>query len=32
MCDRAIWLDRGKLIREGPVDEVLGAYHAAVAE
>jgi ABC-type polysaccharide/polyol phosphate transport system ATPase subunit len=28
MCDRAIWLDHGKLVGYGPLDEVLSAYHA----
>jgi ABC-type polysaccharide/polyol phosphate transport system ATPase subunit len=28
MCDRAIWLDHGKLMRSGRVGEVLEAYHA----
>ncbi len=26
ICNRAIWLDKGKLIAEGPVDEVCDAY------
>lgn len=26
LCDRAIWLDHGRLILNGPVDEVLEAY------
>ncbi|WP_292612399.1 ABC transporter ATP-binding protein [Methanobacterium sp. BAmetb5] len=26
ICNRAIWLDKGKLIAEGPVDEVCNAY------
>jgi ABC-type polysaccharide/polyol phosphate transport system ATPase subunit len=29
MCDRAIWLDHGRLMREGNVSEVLEAYHSA---
>ena len=28
MCDRAIWLDRGKIAAEGPLDEVLEAYQS----
>jgi ABC-type polysaccharide/polyol phosphate transport system ATPase subunit len=28
MCDRAIWLDHGKLMAQGSVDEVLEAYGA----
>ncbi|PKL72038.1 MAG: teichoic acid ABC transporter ATP-binding protein, partial [Methanobacteriales archaeon HGW-Methanobacteriales-2] len=26
ICNRAIWLDKGKLITQGPVDEVCDAY------
>ena len=26
LCDRAIWLDHGELILNGPVGEVSGAY------
>jgi ABC-type polysaccharide/polyol phosphate transport system ATPase subunit len=26
MCDRAIWLDHGQIVLEGPLDEVLSAY------
>ena len=26
ICNRAIWLDKGKLIAEGPVDEVCDVY------
>jgi teichoic acid transport system ATP-binding protein len=29
MCDRVIWVDRGKLRLDGPVDEVLEAYAEA---
>lgn len=29
ICDRAVWLDRGTLAADGPVDEVLTAYRAA---
>ncbi len=33
MCNKALWLDRGAVVRFGPVEEVLGAYHAcAVAD
>lgn len=28
-CDRAIWLDAGKLVMDGPVDLVADAYHLA---
>ena len=28
LCKRVIWLERGKLRMDGPVDEVLPAYHA----
>jgi ABC-type polysaccharide/polyol phosphate transport system ATPase subunit len=27
MCDRLLWLDHGKLMRQGGVEEVLEAYH-----
>ncbi len=27
MCDRALWLDHGSVMMDGPVDEVLDAYH-----
>ncbi|BAM02584.1 putative polysaccharide ABC transporter ATP-binding protein [Phycisphaera mikurensis NBRC 102666] len=29
LCDRAVWLDGGKLVQEGPVSEVVRAYRAA---
>jgi ABC-type polysaccharide/polyol phosphate transport system ATPase subunit len=32
MCDRAIWLDRGRLAAEGTVGEILGAYETAVGQ
>jgi ABC-type polysaccharide/polyol phosphate transport system ATPase subunit len=34
MCDRAIWLDHGELVMQGPVESVLAAYQGrpAVAE
>jgi ABC-type polysaccharide/polyol phosphate transport system ATPase subunit len=28
LCDRALWLDRGAVVREGPAAEVLDAYAA----
>ena len=28
MCDRALWLERGELVMDGPVDEVCDAYQA----
>jgi|GEM_PF-205240 len=28
MCDRALWLDQGRLVMDGPVDEVVDAYSA----
>jgi teichoic acid transport system ATP-binding protein len=31
ICDRAVWLDRGRLLRDGPADEVADAYEAATA-
>jgi ABC-type polysaccharide/polyol phosphate transport system ATPase subunit len=32
VCDRAIWLEHGKLIRAGPIVEILDAYTASSAE
>ena len=29
ICSRALWLDKGRLVLDGPVDEVAGAYEAA---
>jgi len=29
MCDRALWLDHGRVGAVGPVDQVISAYHAA---
>ncbi len=29
-CDRGIWLEKGKIIGDGPIDEVLGAYNNSV--
>jgi ABC-type polysaccharide/polyol phosphate transport system ATPase subunit len=26
LCDRGIWLERGEVVRDGPIDEVLTAY------
>ncbi len=31
MCDRALWLDGGRLVMDGPADEVCDAYQAARA-
>jgi ABC-type polysaccharide/polyol phosphate transport system ATPase subunit len=30
-CNRAIWLDHGRIVKAGPVDEVIAAYRASVA-
>lgn len=30
ICDRVLWIDHGRSVMEGAVDEVLAAYHAAV--
>lgn len=32
MCDRALWLDKGSLIMDGPVDDVLDAYQESRQE
>lgn len=32
MCSRALWMDKGQLIMDGPVDEVLGAYEATTVK
>lgn len=29
LCDRGIWLDHGRIIEDGPIDEVVDAYEAA---
>ncbi|PYF99393.1 teichoic acid transport system ATP-binding protein [Georgenia satyanarayanai] len=29
MCDRALWLDKGRLVMDGPANEVCDAYQAA---
>ena len=29
ICDRALWIEHGRSMLEGPVDTVLAAYHAA---
>lgn len=29
LCDRGVWLDSGELMMQGPVDDVLAAYHGA---
>lgn len=29
-CDRAIWLERGQIVEDGPVDDVLGRYTASM--
>jgi len=30
ICDRVLWIDHGRSVMEGPVDDVLAAYHAAL--
>lgn len=29
LCERAIWLERGRIVRDGPAEEVLDAYAAS---
>lgn len=31
-CTRCIWIDEGRLVADGPVDEILARYEAAMAE
>ena len=26
LCDRAVWLDYGKVVAEGPAEEIIDAY------
>ena len=32
LCERGIWLDHGRIQREGPIDEVIAAYVDHVTE
>ena len=32
LCDRVILLDRGRMLKDGPPDEVVDFYHAMIAE
>jgi len=29
ICHRALWLDHGRVVRQGPLEEVLAAYEEA---
>jgi len=29
VCDCAVWIEHGRSMMQGPVEEVLAAYHAA---
>jgi len=31
LCERAIWLDHGQLMMDGPTNEVIAAYAGAMA-
>jgi lipopolysaccharide transport system ATP-binding protein len=31
VCDRALWIEHGRSMMQGPVDDVLKAYHAATS-
>jgi ABC-type polysaccharide/polyol phosphate transport system ATPase subunit len=32
MCTRAVWLDHGRLVDDGPLDRVLSAYRSAMSQ
>ncbi|MDR3107440.1 MAG: ABC transporter ATP-binding protein [Bifidobacteriaceae bacterium] len=32
MCERALWLEKGELVMDGPADEVLAAYKEGIAQ
>ena len=32
ICNRGVWLDHGRMMMEGPIDEVIAAYRAAVGD
>ena len=31
ICNRGVWMDHGRMIQEGPIDEVIAAYTASAA-
>jgi ABC-type polysaccharide/polyol phosphate transport system ATPase subunit len=31
VCNRAVWMDHGRMVKEGPVEEVVAAYRATAA-
>ena len=31
MCNRAVWMDHGRVLHEGPVDEMIAAYRVGAA-
>ena len=31
ICNRAVWMDHGRMVKEGPVEEVVAAYRATAA-
>jgi ABC-type polysaccharide/polyol phosphate transport system ATPase subunit len=32
ICNRAIWLDHGRMVKEGPIDQVIAAYRASATQ
>ena len=32
VCNRAIWLDHGRMMKEGRTDEVIAAYKSSAAQ
>jgi ABC-type polysaccharide/polyol phosphate transport system ATPase subunit len=32
LCDTGLWLDHGRVVRQGPVDDVITAYQAEIAK
>ncbi len=32
ICNRAIWLDHGRMVKEGPIDQVIASYRASATQ